>query len=64
MGVPTSEVGYTPAMLRREDHEVHKDHEILEPKFYQPTQTMVTAGILPIMENSNIIFYKNPYSGS
>jgi hypothetical protein len=25
MGVPTSEVGYTTAMLRREDHEVHKD---------------------------------------
>jgi len=25
MGVPTSEVGYTPAMPRREDHEVHKD---------------------------------------
>jgi len=25
MGVPTSEVGYAPAMLRREDHEVHKD---------------------------------------
>jgi len=25
MGVPTSEVGYTSAMLRREDHEVHKD---------------------------------------
>jgi hypothetical protein len=24
MGVPTSEVGYTPAMSRREDHEVHK----------------------------------------
>jgi hypothetical protein len=24
MGVPTSEVGYTPAMPRREDHEVHK----------------------------------------
>jgi len=23
--VPTSEVGYTSAMLRREDHEVHKD---------------------------------------
>jgi len=23
--VPTSEVGYTPAMPRREDHEVHKD---------------------------------------
>jgi len=25
MGVPTSEVGYTSAMPRREDNEVHKD---------------------------------------
>ena len=25
MGVPTSEVGYTAAMPRREDHEVHRD---------------------------------------
>jgi hypothetical protein len=25
MGVPASEVGYTAAMPRREDHEVHKD---------------------------------------
>jgi len=25
MGVPTSEAGYTSAMPRREDHEVHKD---------------------------------------
>ena len=25
MGVPTSVVGYTPAMPRSEDHEVHKD---------------------------------------
>jgi len=25
MGVPSSEVGYTPAMPRVEDHEVHKD---------------------------------------
>jgi len=25
MGVPTSEVGYTSAMPRREDHDVHKD---------------------------------------
>jgi len=25
MGVPTPEVGYTPAMPMREDHEVHKD---------------------------------------
>ena len=26
MGVPTSEVGYTPAMPKREDHEVRKGH--------------------------------------
>ena len=33
MGVPTSEVGYTPAMPRREDHEVHKGHVVaLEEK--------------------------------
>jgi len=25
MGVPTSEAGYTSAMPRREDYEVHKD---------------------------------------
>ena len=28
MGVPTSEVGYTPTMPRREDHEVHKGHVV------------------------------------
>ena len=28
MGVPTSEVGYTPAMPGREDHEVHKGHVV------------------------------------
>jgi hypothetical protein len=28
MGVPISEVGYTPAMPRREDHEVHKGHVV------------------------------------
>ena len=33
MGVPTSEVGYTPAMPRREDHEIHKGHVVaLEKK--------------------------------
>jgi len=26
----------------------------LKPKFYQPTQTMVTAGILPFKENSQV----------
>ena len=28
MGVPTSKVGYTPAMPSREDHEVHKGHVV------------------------------------
>ena len=28
MGVPTSEVGYTPAMPRREDQEIHKGHVV------------------------------------
>ena len=28
MGAPASEVGYTPAMPRREDHEVHKGHVV------------------------------------
>ena len=28
MGVATSEVGYAPAMPRREDHEVHKGHVV------------------------------------
>jgi hypothetical protein len=28
MGVPTSEVSYTPAMPRREDHEAHKGHVV------------------------------------
>jgi len=32
MGVPTSEVSYTSAMSRREDHEVHKDMLGIEKK--------------------------------
>ena len=32
MGVPTSEVGYTIAMSRREDHEVHKGHVVVLEK--------------------------------
>jgi hypothetical protein len=28
MGVPNSEVGYTPAMPRREDHEVHNENVV------------------------------------
>jgi len=37
MGVPTSEVGYTPAMPRREDHEVHKEHVVALKKKYLST---------------------------
>ena len=40
MGVPTSEVGYTPAMPRREDHEVHKGHVVAlggKKQFYYDT---------------------------
>jgi len=32
MGVPTSEVGYTPAMPRREDHKVHRAYGGIGPK--------------------------------
>ena len=33
MGVPNSEVGYTPAMPRREGHKIHKGHLVaLEEK--------------------------------
>ena len=36
MGVPTSEVGYTPAMPRRGDHEVHKGQVVaMEKKNYR-----------------------------
>jgi len=39
MGVPNSEVGYTPAMPRREDHEVHKD------MWWQWTQKKTTKNV-------------------
>jgi len=32
MGIPTSEVGYTSAMPRREDHELEKDVWGIEKK--------------------------------
>jgi len=39
MSVPTSEVGYTSAMPRREEHEVQKGHVVaLEKKKYSDTQ--------------------------
>jgi hypothetical protein len=41
MGVPISEVGYTTAMPRREDHEVHKDMLVaLDKKIYISQELM------------------------
>ena len=46
MGVPTSEVGYTPAMPRREDHEVHKGHVVaLEKKRKENKVYYVTSNL-------------------
>jgi hypothetical protein len=45
MGVPTSEVGCTPAMLRREDNEVHKGHVVAlgEKKKYRSMLKILEA---------------------
>ena len=44
MGVPTSEVGYTPAMPKREDHEVHKGHGVaLDKKKCWSTKSCVVS---------------------
>jgi hypothetical protein len=51
MGVPTSEVGYTAAMPRREDHEVHKDmwwHWTKSPQGHVVTLDKNIHNILPI----------------
>jgi len=49
MGVPTSEVGYTSAMPRREDHEVHKDmwwHWIKKKIFSVSFENLAVYGIM------------------
>jgi len=44
MGVPTSEVGYNSAMLRREDHEVIGEREReREKKLYKYKDSMGNA---------------------
>ena len=44
MGAPTSEVGYTPAKPRREDHEVHKGHVVaLDQKKLQASRGEVSS---------------------
>ena len=46
MGVPTSEVSYTRAMLRREDHEVHKGYVVaLKKKKYFLMRLFVIWGL-------------------
>jgi hypothetical protein len=50
MGVPASEVGYTPAMPRREDHEVHKDmlwHWGEREREREPTEFLTTNHEVP-----------------
>ena len=48
MGVPTSEVGYTSAMPRREDHEARKGHvgHWIKKKFGQPVQLIYILGFV------------------
>jgi hypothetical protein len=45
MGVPTSEVGYTTAMPRREDHEVHKDMWGKKNSLYGSNPCLITQAI-------------------
>ena len=65
MGFPNSEVGYTPAMPRREDHEVHKGHVValdqkkkhlhIFPDQSRPKQCVVlilSTNVLEILEAS------------
>ena len=50
MGVPTSEVGYTPAMPRREDHEDHNGHVVVlgeKENIYLLTSLNLTHEQLP-----------------
>ena len=60
MDIATSEVGYTPAMPSREDHEVHKEHVVaLEYiyiyifayglfNFFITQQPLVSLGLLTV----------------
>ena len=54
MGFPTSEVGYTSAMPRREDHEVHKGHVVALGRgglfrFADPINRTVSADFMTLM---------------
>ena len=52
MGVPTSEVGYTPAMPRREDHEVRKGHVVALEKKKKEFGSLYNQIYIPIVARS------------
>jgi len=68
MGVPTSEVGYTSAMPRREDHEVRKGHVgALGEKNIDVGSCVLNDTFLVSQKTPLLIFYvdrkqKNMYS--
>ena len=70
MGVPTSEVGYTSAMPRREDHEVHKDMWGQWGKTYRPTTIegtycCVSMATMVTRTCHSVTFYAQcPHSGT
>jgi hypothetical protein len=54
MGVPTSEVSYTSAMPRREDHEVHKGHVVA---LDQNNITYITQHVILKCNDEEYYFY-------
>jgi len=57
MGVPTSEVGYTPAMPRREGHEVHKGHVVALDK------KILYISIYFVSQRNNSVRLERPLTG-
>jgi hypothetical protein len=48
MGVPTSEVGYTLATTKREDHKVHKGHVVVLGEKNSHDYIYSSAGGVPV----------------
>ena len=64
MGVPTSEVGNTPAMLRREDHEVHKGNVVaLGEKKKKKNRVQMQWSIIPLSQHA-VLKVSMSYDGS
>ena len=61
MGVPTSEVGYTPAIPRTEDHEVHKGRLVAlgGGELFYFYGNRINCTILYIWDNIFLIFNNN-----